>query len=110
MNVDFTSTEQARIQAEAQRQGMDPAQMLRHIVLEHLPTAQPGQDWRARLREWQEQDGIQLMTTTPAGELFSPWEAEYQQMTERERRAEDRLWEELEDALDKAVLELRPAF
>ena len=106
LTVDFTPNEEARIQAAARQEGVEPADVLKSLVAQHLPPLD--ETWRSKLRHWQEQEGLHLPPVIPARELFSKQDGEYQAMTEAERDAEDQLWVEIEAALNRGNLNLRP--
>lgn len=53
----------------------------------------------AKLRQWQEQEGISLMPDVSASVLFALWAKEDAQMTKSEREAEDQLWQDIEQSL-----------
>ena len=103
MNLEIPSApnEEARLTAAAKQTGLAPAELLKRLAPEHLPLAPANADDEldAKLRQWQEQDGTPLMPNVSAQELFAKWAAEDAQMTEAEREAEDRLWEEIERGL-----------
>src|SRR5215213_3676972 len=94
--INLTPTEEARLAAAAQQRGLAPAELARQLVTEHLPGSDPLEAVRVKLREWQEQDGTPLLPDTPTAELFAQWDEEDAQMTEEEREAEDRLWQDFQ--------------
>src|SRR5437016_2309509 len=100
--IDLTPSEEARLAAAAKQIGLAPAELVKKLVEEHLP-AVPAADedaLDAKLRQWQEQDGTALMPDVPTEILFAQWAEEDTHMTDEEREAEDRLWEDLEIGLD----------
>ena len=110
MRIDLTPHEKEQIYAAAKQIGLRPAEFVKRTTLEHLSTAPPTSEETldAKLRRWQEQDGIALMPDIPTATLFAQWAAEDALMTDEERDAEDRLWEEIEKGLsENAGLRLR---
>ena len=101
MRIDLTPSEEARLTAAARKTGLPPAEFVKRLALEHLPevptTAEDTVD--ARLSEWQKQDGIALMPNLAARTLFAQWAEEDSHMTDSEREAEERLWEDFQDLL-----------
>ena len=63
----------------------------------------------AKLRLWQEQDGTILMPEFSAHELFAKWAEEDELMTNEEREAEDRLWDDFQKGINenRAALGMR---
>lgn len=59
-----------------------------------------------KLRQWQEQDGKVLMPDVPIRTLFAQWAEEDARMTDAEREAEDRLWQDIEKGLNQTRTEL----
>ena len=75
--IELTPDEQARLAAAAQKEGVDPAELARKIVIQHLPS--PGENG-------QEED--------PMLALFARWDGEDAAITPGEVAEENRLWEE----------------
>jgi microcystin degradation protein MlrC len=109
LTIDLTSDEEARLAAAAQRTGLAPAEFARKLVTDHLPDADPMEALNAKLREWQAQDGTPLMPDVPTRILFAQWAEEDAGMTDAEREAEDRFWEEFERGINetRAALGMR---
>jgi len=109
--INLTPSEEAELAAASKQTGLAPAELLKKLVKEHLPAvlATHEDDLDARLRRWQEQDGTTLLPDVPVQTLFAQWAKEDAQMTDEEREAEDRLWEDLEKGLteNSRVLKLR---
>lgn len=107
--IDLTSDEAARLAAAAQQTGLAPAEFARKLVTEHLPDADSMEALHAKLREWQAQDGTSLMPSVPTQTLFAQWAEEDARMTDEEREAEDRFWEEFERGINetRAALGMR---
>ena len=63
----------------------------------------------AKLRQWQEQDSKSLLPNIPTRTLFAQWAQEDEQMTDAEREAEDRLWEDVQKGINetRATLGMR---
>ena len=111
LTIDLTATEEAQISSAARHAGLAPAELVKRLVKEHLPTVPTDaeNDLDAKLRKWQQQDGVKLYPDVSTQELFAKWAEEDALMTDEERESEDRLWEELEPALTEhgRVLQLR---
>ena len=104
--IDLTPIEEAQLSAAAKETGLDPTEFVKKLVRDHLPVLPLDktdnkvdyevEELDARLRRWQEQDGASLMPDVSTQSLFAQWAAEDAQMSDEEREAEDRLWEDLE--------------
>lgn len=109
--IHLTPSEEAQISAAAKDSGIAPAELVKRLVTEHLPvsSSQIETDIDARLRQWQQQDGTPLMPDVPANVLFARWAEEDACMSDEEREAEDRLWEDLEQSIvqNERLLQLR---
>ena len=101
LTIELTSTEEARLSSAAQRTGLSPADLVKKLLSEHLPADSLTEESEldAKLRGWQEQDGVKLMPEVSAQSLFAKWAEEDASMTDEERDAEDRLWEKIEEGL-----------
>ena len=101
LEIPFTPSEEIRITAAARQAGLAPAELVKRLALEHLPPMPTNMEDEldSKLRQWQEQDGTPLMPAISTQELFAKWAEEDAQMTEAEREAEDRLWEDIEKGL-----------
>lgn len=102
MNVTLhlSPEEEAKLAAAAREQGLDPAEWLKKIALNSLPAPENGlSDLDAKLRLSQLQTGTPLMPDIPTRELFAKWAEEDARLTDEERDAQDRLWEEIERGL-----------
>jgi hypothetical protein len=111
MRIDLTPAEAARLSAAARQTGHTPAELVKRLAFENLPDVPPTADDAvdARLRQWQEQDGRLLTPDVPARTLFAQWSEEDASMTDTERWAEDRLWEDFQESLNatRAALGMR---
>ena len=109
--IDLTPSEVAQLSEAAKQTGLAPAELVKKLVKEHLPAvpATDEDELDAKLQKWQEQDGTKLLPDVPTRTLFAKWAEEDAQMTNEEREAEDRLWEDLEKGLteNSYVLQLR---
>ena len=101
IDIPFTPSEEARLSAAARQTGLTPGEWIKRLALERLPTTSVDveEEIDAKLRQWQEQDGVKLMPDIPARELFAQWAEKDARMTDEEREAEDRLWEDIEKSL-----------
>lgn len=111
LTTDLTPPEEARLQVATKREGLEPAalvkKLVKKLVNEHLENVIPIEAMRAQLREWQAQDQTPTATLPPTGPgisptaaLFQQWEAEDAAMTDEERAADEKLWEEVQQGLD----------
>jgi hypothetical protein len=111
MEIDLTPTEAARLSAAARQAGLQPAELLKRLALEHLAdvTAPAEEALDARLRQGQEQDGKPLAPDVPAWTLLAQWAEEDASMTDAERGAEGHLWEAFQQSLNatRAALGMR---
>lgn len=111
MQVDLTPSQEARLSAAARQTGVAPAELVKRLIEEHLPyapaTDESGID--AILRQRQEQDGTALQPDIPTQSLFAQWAEEDARMTDEEREAEARFWEEFEKGINetRAALGMR---
>ncbi|MBC7529142.1 MAG: hypothetical protein H7308_16525 [Chthonomonadaceae bacterium] len=103
MRIDLTPSEKERLLVFARQAGLSPAELMKRTALEHLPSSSETnkETVEAKLRRWQEQDGITLMPKISTQTLFAQWDKEDALMTEEDRNAEDRLWEDLENAFHR---------
>jgi hypothetical protein len=99
--IPFDPAEEARLTAAARKSGVAPADLIKQLVLDHLPPAplSAEAEMDARIREWQDQDGTPLGRDTADDSLFARWAEEDALMTDAERDAEDRLWDDIEKSL-----------
>jgi len=79
--IELTSGEEARLVAAARQEGMQPAELARKLVTDHL--SQPGKG------------------SDPTLALFAQWESEDVQMTPEEIDQERRLWEKFEVGINE---------
>ena len=111
ITIDLTPSEEAQLSEAAQKSGMAPSDLLRKLPKDYLPAVSGTNEdeLSSLLRRLQEQDGTKLFPDVPAQTLFAQWAEEDAKMTDEEREAEDRLWEELEEVLvhNNRVLEFR---
>ena len=73
--IELNPEQEARLTAVAQREGIDPAEVVKKLVAEHLPPIQ--------------QEEVQ----DPTLALFAQWDKEDQNMTHEEIEEENRTWE-----------------
>ncbi len=110
LSIDLTPFEEARISAVAERTGLAQSEFVKKMLDEHLPVfpTTGEEELDAMLRKWQSEDGTALMPDVPTQALFAQWAKEDVNMTDEEREAEDRLWEDLEKAFGANDGQLRP--
>ncbi|MGO8670107.1 MAG: hypothetical protein ACLQVD_01880 [Capsulimonadaceae bacterium] len=107
ITVNFTPAEEASLSHAAMHSGIALEDLVRKIVREHLPDANPLDEMRRRIREWQEQDNtptppvsVSRPGLTPTAALFQVWMEEDALRTEDEIAANDRLWEDYKQGID----------
>ncbi len=82
LNIELTPEQEARLTAIAQREGIDPAEVVKKLLAEYLPST--SQD--------EERD--------PMLALFAQWDKEDQDMTSAEVAEENRTWEEFKSNIN----------
>jgi hypothetical protein len=96
LTINLTASEEARLSEAANRTGLAPAAYVEKMVREKLP-AEAGDKKAAvmeKLRQWQSQDNTSLRPEVPTADLFARWAEEDAKLTDEEREADDRFWEE----------------
>lgn len=93
----------------AKQTGLTPDELVKKLVMQHFPLVPDADedDIDAKLRSWQERDGTKLSSDIPTQTLFDQWAEEDAQMTDDERKEEDRLWEDIEKGLTENSLRLQ---
>jgi hypothetical protein len=91
------------LEQEARREGITPDALAARIVERQLAplASDPVARMHARLRAWQEKDGVRLFPDTPASALFARWDEESAGMTDEERECEERIWDDVVTNLQK---------
>ena len=110
LTINLTPAEQAQLAVAAMQTGLEPEAFAAKLVREHLPSAAPSNiELDAKLRQLQEQDGTKLMPSRTTAELFAQWAEEDAKMTDEEREAEDRFWEDFQKGINetRAALGMR---
>jgi len=116
LNIELTPDQEARLQAAARQNGIAPAEVVKRLVEEHLPPlssdtetapSDPKAQVLALLARWQAEDHTPALPPLPArnGEtptqaLFRKWEEEEATITEEEREAEGRLWDDIQQGIN----------
>ena len=80
--IEFTPREEAWIAERAAQQGVDPAEIVKMLVDEHLSTTMASEE------------------TDPTLALFAQWEQEDADKTPEEIAAEDQIWQEFEQGIN----------
>jgi hypothetical protein len=83
LTIQLNADEEARLAAAARHEGLDPAELARRLVVEHLPSITVG---------GREED--------PTLALFAQWEAEDARMTPAEMEAARREFEEFKQNIN----------
>jgi|HubBroStandDraft_4_1064222.scaffolds.fasta_scaffold369479_2 hypothetical protein len=78
LQIDFTPREEAWLAAQAAQQGLQPAEIIKKLVDEHLPPE------------------VEIDETDKTVALFAQWDKEDASRTPEETAANDKLWQEFE--------------
>jgi len=98
MTLNLSPQLEARLVEVAKQEGVEPGALVEKLLTEYRPAKESPEEQQARVRallaKWQEE--TQTVTADPvsAHELFRQWDEEDALMTDEEREAEDRLWED----------------
>lgn len=104
--VNLSPSEEARLSDAALRSGLEPEEVVRKLLSEHLPGLGPNDELDNVLSDRQKKDNIKLMPSHTAAELFGKWDREASLMTDAEREAEDQLWEDFQKGINETRAEL----
>jgi hypothetical protein len=95
MSIELHPETEKAIEARAAAEGLTVDELLSRTFVR-----EPSEERvRRKLAEWQSADGCRLHEDVPLSELRRRWAEEDAFMTDEERKAEDRIWEELTQAL-----------
>jgi hypothetical protein len=83
LSIELEPDEEARLAAAARREGLEPAELVRKLMIEHLPPVTPTEE---------DED--------PTLALFAQWDREDAQMTPAEVEAARREFEEFKQNID----------
>lgn len=104
--ISLTPNEEARLADAASQEGLAPAEFAEKIVKERItpkplpPTPlEVNEALDAKLRQSQQATNTPVGPHIPASVLFAQWAEEDAKMTDEEREAEARLWEDIEKSL-----------
>ena len=108
ITVNLTPAEEAQLVAEAVGNGLDAGQLVAKVVRDHLnaPPKRTMDEVLGKLHQWQTETKTETAPSISAHELFAKWDEEAAQMTDDERDAEDRLWEDFQEGINKTRSEL----
>jgi hypothetical protein len=120
LTIELSPDEEARLARAAAQEGLDPAALARKLLTERLPAGAgadssngeaalpPQEKVRALLARWQAQDNTPVIPgpeplpgETPTEALFRTWDEEDARMTEEERAAAERLWEDFQRGVNE---------
>lgn len=92
LSIELNATEQARLAAAAEQEGLAPAELVRKLLTDHLPP----------LAEEEQQED-------PTLALFRQWEQEGKARTPEEAAQENELWERFQANVNEtcAILGMR---
>ena len=82
--IELTASEAGRLATAAAQEGLDPAELARRLVTEHLPPVAPS---RAE--------------ADPTLALFAQWNEEDRRMTTEEIEQEQHLWRQFEEEINE---------
>ena len=107
--INLTPSEEAQLTAAATQNGLTPDVFAAQLVRAHLVTGSSSDELTRKLQARQAQDRVHLMPSRSAAEIFAQWETEATQLTDAERAAEDRLWEDVQADINstRAALGMR---
>ncbi len=111
MSLELSPEVEKVVRERAAQEGVSVDDLLARtfLVLQEkaLSIGDPKERVRALLTKWQTEDNTPLMPPistrngeTPTQALFRKWEEEDTKMTEEERQAEDRLWDDIQQDID----------
>ncbi len=81
ITIELTPTQEARLAAEAKREGLDPAKVVQRLMADHLPAALDIED-------------------DPMLALFAKWDEEDANMTSAEVSEENSTWDEFKTSIN----------
>lgn len=81
LTIELTPAEEARLAEAARKEGIEPAELARRMVADHLPPAEAGSD--------------------PTLTLFAEWEKDDAQLTPEEMERERQIWEQFERGINE---------
>lgn len=96
--IDLTPSEEAQLTEASKKAGLDPAELVKKLVIENLlPGPNSGdEDLDAKLVNWQEHNGVVLTPDVSTQALFAKWAEEDAQLTEEECAENERIYTEIE--------------
>jgi hypothetical protein len=92
--ITLSPEEERQLAEDAKQQGLEPSDYASKLLKGNLRPMTSEEKALAKIREWQEAEGMKLGPHRTAREHFAQLEAEAASMTDEELEAEDRLWEE----------------
>jgi hypothetical protein len=95
LTIDLTPSEEARIEVSARNNGITPADVVKRLLNEHLPSTSSVADL---LTKWQQQYGLPARPDgkvhTSFRELLDQWQEEDALLTPDEVAEQERLWDD----------------
>lgn len=102
ITVNLTPTEEARLSNEAMKIGLAPAELVQQLLREHFSKPLNKVDAvRAKLHQWQKDTQTQTTPAISAHDLFARWAEEDALMTEEEKEAEGKLWQDFQTGINE---------
>jgi hypothetical protein len=106
--IHLTPGEEASLLDAANVTGLTPDELVRKLITEHLPVADPVREMRRRIRAWQVEDHTPAPPPiavrsglTPTASLFQSWADEDANKSDDEVAADDRLWMSFQLGVDE---------
>ena len=100
--------EEALLNDAARFAGLPAGDLVKRLAFDHLPVNSPPVDLDKLLGEMQQRDGTPLQADVDAATLFAAWAEEDAALSDEERKAGERLWDEIEQGLvENAGIEMR---
>lgn len=99
--INLTPAEEAQLSAAAMQTGLPPEAFAEKLVRDHLPTTIVVNELNGKLLQRQAQDQVKLVPSRTAADIFAQWEIEAEGMTDAERDAEDRFWEDFQQGINE---------
>ncbi len=114
--IDLSPTEEAQFIDAARQEGLEPADFVKKLMRERLPSTAPSDPVahvQALLAKWRAEDHTPTLPPvltrpgeTPTQALFRIWDEEDAALTEEEQDQRERLWEEFQQGVNETRIAL----
>jgi hypothetical protein len=117
--LDLSPETETILEQEAAREGVSVDTLLRRTFAPQTASISPAERVKHMLAAWQRADNTPTVTPptnnsnmTPSEALFQQWEQQAADMTEEERQAEDKLWQQFQEGVnaERSASNMRPVF